>query len=266
VILVRRKRLDLLLVERGLLASRDRAQAHILAGKVLVDGRLIDKSGTKVRTEAELVLLEDDSPYVSRGGLKLEKAIHSFGLDFKGKIVLDAGASTGGFTDCALQHGAAKVYAVDVGYGQLAWDLRQNPRVTVLERTNIRYLTAQQLVPRPEIACIDVSFISLKKVIPPILDVLVGRKEIVALIKPQFEAGKGKVGKGGIVRDPLLHREVVVAIVELLDQHLNCAGLDYSPITGAKGNIEYLVYACAGCRKTTLDIDQVVKEAHAKLA
>ncbi|MFY9188433.1 MAG: TlyA family RNA methyltransferase [bacterium] len=260
------KRLDLLLVERGLAPSRERAQARILAGEVLVDGQLTDKSGTKVRPDAEVVLLGEDLPYVSRGGLKLEKAIRCFGLNFEGKIVLDGGASTGGFTDCALQHGAAKVYAVDVGYGQLAWRLRQNPKVAVLERTNIRYLAKEQLVPLPEIACIDVSFISLEKVVPPVINVLVGEREIVALIKPQFEVGKGKVGKGGIVKDPLLHQEVLTRIMCMLNRYLSCVGLDYSPIKGAKGNIEYLVYARHSPSKVSLDVAQVIEAAHTELA
>ncbi|NLJ81450.1 MAG: TlyA family RNA methyltransferase [Firmicutes bacterium] len=266
---VARKRLDLLLVERGLVSSRHRAQARILAGEVLVDGQRVDKAGTGVERDAELTLLGHDLPYVSRGGLKLEKAISSFNLDFEGKIVLDAGASTGGFTDCALQHGAALIYAVDVGYGQLAWKLRQDPKVVVLERTNIRYITEDQFNPKPQLACIDLSFISLKKILSPVVSVLEGKREIIALIKPQFEVGKGKVGRGGIVRDPLLHQEVLEKTISIFGQQLVCAGLDFSPIKGAKGNIEYLLYAYRADPNFTrpkLDIPWLVKRAHAELA
>lgn len=259
------KRLDVLLVEKGLVPSRKRAQARILAGDVLVNGRPISKSGTQVRHDVEIVLRGKNIPYVSRGGLKLEKAIHSFGLDFHDKVVLDVGSSTGGFTDCALQHGASKVYAIDVGYGQLAWSLRQNPKVEVLERTNVRYLDKTKLAPLPEIACIDVSFISLEKVIPPVVNVLMAKKELVALIKPQFEVGRGRVGKGGIVRNSSLHQAVLSRIVDLVNKHLNCVGLDYSPITGTKGNIEYLVYARQTPLKWTPDIDAVVATAHGEL-
>lgn len=255
----------MLLVERGLVISRERAQARILAGDVLVDGRPVTKSGTKISLTADVVLRGEDLPYVSRGGLKLEKAIQSFELDLSNKVVLDVGASTGGFTDCALQHGAKKVYAVDVGYGQLAWPLRQDPRVTVLERTNIRQLDKSKLMPLPAVACIDVSFISLEKVIPPVVDVLSGDKELVALIKPQFEVGRGKVGKGGIVRDPSLHQEVLSRIVTVVSQYLTCAGLDYSPIKGTKGNIEYLLYARLSSTESLPNVNQIVKAAHTEL-
>lgn len=255
------------MIEKGLASSRERAQARILAGDVLVDGRPVTKSGTQVRQDAEVVLRGKDLAYVSRGGLKLEKAIQCFALDFSHKVVLDVGASTGGFTDCALQHGAKKVYAVDVGYGQLAWSLRQNPKVQVLERTNIRYLDKKSLAPPPEIACIDVSFISLEKVVPAVVDVLTGEKELVALVKPQFEVGRGKVGKGGLVKDPALHQEVLARIVGIINQHLCCVGLNYSPITGAKGNIEYLLYARQILPESSSDqnIAQVVAAAHAEL-
>ena len=213
-----------------------------------------------------MVLRGDDLPYVSRGGLKLEKAIKSFALDLSDKVILDVGASTGGFTDCALQHGANRVYAVDVGYGQLAWKLRQDPRVMVLERTNIRQLDKSQLMPLPDLTCIDVSFISLEKVVPPVVDLLIGDKELVALIKPQFEAGRGKVGKGGIVRDPSLHQEVLSRIVAAVSQYLTCVGLDYSPITGTKGNIEYLLYARQTSVGSLPNVAQVVAAAHAELA
>lgn len=259
------KRLDVLLVEKGLASTRERAQARILAGDVQVAGRPVLKPGTRVPPDADIVLTGSDIPYVSRGGLKLEKAIHSFRLDFRDKIVLDVGASTGGFTDCALRNGATRVYAVDVGYGQLAWKLRQDPRVVVLERTNIRYLEAGMLVPRPEIACIDVSFISLGKVIPKVVDLLGGQKEVVALVKPQFEAGRGKVGKGGIVRDPALHQQVLRSVLAEVQKYLTCAGLDFSPVKGTKGNIEYLLYAREGPAVPLPDIEQVVAAAHDQL-
>jgi 23S rRNA (cytidine1920-2'-O)/16S rRNA (cytidine1409-2'-O)-methyltransferase len=262
---VETKRLDILLVERGLVTSRERAQARIMAKHVLVDGRPITKSGAKVPLEAKIVLRGEDLPYVSRGGLKLEKAITAFALDLNDKIVLDVGASTGGFTDCVLQNGARKVYAVDVGYGQLAWRLRQDPRVIVLERTNIRHLDKSKLIPFPSMACIDVSFISLQTVIPPVMEFLVGDRELVALIKPQFEVGRSRVGKGGIVREPSLHREVLSNIVATVEQYLTCIALDYSPIRGSKGNIEYLLYARLSSPKLPLNIDQVVANAHADL-
>lgn len=259
------KRLDVLLVERGLAPTRERAQARILAGEVLVAGRPVVKAGTRVADNVELTLVGPDLPYVSRGGLKLEKAIRSFGLVFAGKVVLDVGASTGGFSDCALQNGAARVYAVDVGYGQLAWKLRRDPRVTVLERTNIRYLSPDKLTPPPEIACIDVSFISLTTVIPVVVSLLVGQKEIVTLVKPQFEVGKGKVGKGGIVRSLDLHQEVLERVLGEIGKHLTCAGLTYSPIKGTKGNIEYLLYAREGPPVPLPSTAEVVAAAHAEL-
>ncbi|MGB9825603.1 MAG: TlyA family RNA methyltransferase, partial [Desulfofundulus sp.] len=238
---------------------------RVLAGEVLVGGRPVLKPGTRVPEDEEITVTGSDLPYVSRGGLKLEKAIKSFGLDLRGKIVLDVGASTGGFTDCALQHGAARVYAVDVGYGQLAWKLRQDPRVVVLERTNIRYLEKNLLSPPPELACIDVSFISLSKVIPKVVELLAGKKEVVALVKPQFEVGKGKVGKGGIVRNPELHQKVLERILVEVEEHLTCAGLDFSPIKGTKGNIEYLLYAREGPPVPLPDLAEVVRAAHAEL-
>ncbi|BCV25113.1 TlyA family RNA methyltransferase [Gelria sp. Kuro-4] len=259
------KRLDVLLVERGLAPTRERAQARVLAGEVLVNGRPAEKPGTRVPAGAELTLTGSELPYVSRGGLKLEKAIRSFQLDFAGKVVLDVGASTGGFSDCALQNGAARVYAVDVGYGQLAWKLRQDPRVVVLERTNIRHLAPGTLTPPPEIACIDVSFISLTKVVPVVAGLLTGQKEIVALVKPQFEVGKGRVGKGGIVRSPALHQEVLAEIVAEIGKYVTCAGVDYSPIKGTKGNIEYLLYAREGPTVPLPSLAAVVAAAHAEL-
>ena len=241
---IKKIRLDRLLEERGLAESRERAQALIVAGKILVDGQKKEKAGSLVPKEAEIRVLGEALPYVSRGGLKLEAALRAFAVSVNGKTALDVGASTGGFTDCLLQHGCAKVYALDVGYGQLAWKIRQDPRVITIERTNIRELDPA-LVPEPvDIAVIDVSFISLEKVIPPLLPFLSAEGEIIALIKPQFEAGREQVGKGGIVRDEAAR----TAAVQRIQAFLNGLGLDVrgvmpSPITGQDGNVEYLVYA-----------------------
>lgn len=239
---MKKDRLDSLLAERGFFSSRERAKSAIMAGRVLVNGERIDKAGTKVDWESEIKITGSDLKYVSRGGLKLEKAITQFGLDLSDQTVLDIGASTGGFTDCALQHGAGKVYAVDVGYGQLDWKLRQDERVIVLERTNARYLTKEQVPELVDLITIDASFISLDKIIPAVKQFLQDQGSILALIKPQFEAGREKVGKKGVVRDPRVHQEVIMNILLEAEKHdLNCWGLTYSPITGPEGNIEYLV-------------------------
>ncbi len=242
-----KERLDKLLVDKGLAGSRERARALILAGKVVVDDHMLDKAGVRVDVEAVVRLKGEDIPYVSRGGLKLEKALQCFGVDVKGRVAIDVGASTGGFTDCLLQHGAAKVYAVDVGYGQLAWKLREDPRVTNLERCNIRTLQTGQLGERPALAVIDASFISLAKVLPSTLSLLSVDAELVALIKPQFEVGKGQVGKGGVVKDPLLHEQVVEEI-RAMAVKLGCLVLDVieSPILGPKGNREFLIHLRMG--------------------
>ncbi|NKE71422.1 TlyA family RNA methyltransferase [Candidatus Manganitrophus noduliformans] len=238
-----KERLDLLLQSRGLAESRERARSLILSGSVLVDGKKIEKAGAQVKEDAEIVLLGPVSPYVSRGGIKLEGALNAFHLDPSGKVVIDVGASTGGFTDCLLQRGAARVYAVDVGYGQLAWRLRQDPRVIVLERRNIRTLPPES-VPEPvDLATIDVSFISLEKVIPAVIPFLKTRGEIVALVKPQFEVGKGEVGRGGIVRSSEKHRSVLDRIYsQAAGWGLQVGGSIPSPILGQKGNAEFLVY------------------------
>jgi len=240
-------RLDKLLVDRGLAASRERSRALILAGRVLVGDCVVDKAGASVAADADLRLKGEDIPYVSRGGLKLEKALACFTLDVHGRTALDVGASTGGFTDCLLQHGAARVYAVDVGYGQLAWSLRTDPRVVNLERTNIRTLAPTALDATPDLAVIDASFISLEKVLPPTLQLLAPVAEVVALIKPQFEVGKGEVGKRGVVRDPEKHRAVVARIEELAAT-LGCTvlGVEESPILGPKGNREFLIHLQRG--------------------
>ncbi len=237
-------RLDRLLTERGISESREKAQALIFAGQVLVQGQKIDKAGALVPRDAEIRILGEVLPYVSRGGLKLAKALQEFHLSVTGKVALDIGASTGGFTDCLLQHGCAKVYAVDVGYGQMAWKLRQDPRVVVIERTNIREMELS-VIPEPaDIAVVDVSFISLEKVIPAVMKFLKPDSEIIALIKPQFEVGKESVGKGGIVRDEAARSAAVERVAGFVrDLGLEVKGVIPSPITGQDGNVEYLIYA-----------------------
>ncbi|MGE0157149.1 MAG: TlyA family RNA methyltransferase [Geobacter sp.] len=235
-------RLDKLMVERGLAPSREKAQALIMAGQVVVGDHAAQKAGQQVAADVEIRIKGELLPYVSRGGLKLEKGLDQFGIDPSGRTAIDVGASTGGFTDCLLQRGAAQVYAVDVGYGQLAWKLREDPRVVVLEKTNIRHLQPDQLDPLPDLAVIDASFISLNLVLPPTLALLKRPAEVVALIKPQFEVGKGAVGKGGIVRDPRLHDEVL-SNMERLAAELGAEllGICDSPISGADGNREFLM-------------------------
>ncbi len=237
-------RLDKLLVDRGLVPSRERAQGLILAAKVLVDGRKMTKAGQKVLSHCEVELLNEDLPYASRGGFKLNHAIEFFELNLAGTAAMDVGASTGGFTDCLLQHGVKRVYAIDVGYGQLAWKLRQDSRVIVLERQNIRYLP-RDFIPEPiQTATIDASFISLRLVIPAVIPFLDIPATLIALIKPQFEVGKGQVGKKGVVRDPQLHQHVCQSITEFVTaQGLKVIGLTDSPILGPKGNREFLIAA-----------------------
>ncbi len=238
-----KERLDLLLQARGLAESRERARGLILSGSVLVDGKKIEKAGAQVKRDAEIVLLGPTSPYVGRGGIKLEAALDTFHPEVSGKVAMDVGASTGGFTDCLLQRGAARVYAVDVGYGQLAWRLRQDPRVIVLERSNIRLLPPEAIPEPVDLATIDVSFISLEKVLPAVLSFLAPRGEMVALVKPQFEVGKGEVGRGGIVRSPEKHQSVLDRIYhQAAEWGLEIAGSIPSPILGQKGNVEFLVY------------------------
>ena len=240
----KRARIDLLLAERGLTESREQARRLIMAGAVVVNDQRVDKPGTLVETTAVLRIKDGArSPYVSRGGRKLEAALRAFSLDVTRVIALDVGASTGGFTDCLLQHGAAKVFAVDVGYGQLAWSLQQDPRVVNLERQNIRTLEPTVLTEQPTLAVIDASFISLSTVMPYVTRLLTSNGAGIALIKPQFEVGKGRVGKGGIVRDPALHEEVVNRLhVQAADWGLRVRGVIESPVLGAKGNKEFLWY------------------------
>jgi 23S rRNA (cytidine1920-2'-O)/16S rRNA (cytidine1409-2'-O)-methyltransferase len=237
-----KQRLDLVVLEKGLVQSRQRAQALILAGKVLVNNLIVDKPGALVSQDHHIVLKEKDHPYVSRGGLKLEKALHTLETDIHGFVCLDVGASTGGFTDCLLQHGADRVYAVDVGYGQMAWKLRQNPRVVVIERTNIRHMTSETIPQPVDLVTIDVSFISLKKVVPEIFKFMKKNAGILALIKPQFEVGKNDVGKGGVVRDPILHDQVIKNLSDFFKKkHLSSQWVIPSPILGPKGNKEFFI-------------------------
>jgi 23S rRNA (cytidine1920-2'-O)/16S rRNA (cytidine1409-2'-O)-methyltransferase len=241
---VKKERLDNLLLERGLAPSRERAKALITAGKVLVNGQKIDKPGVNINADASVQLI-GGLPYVSRGGLKLEGALKAFGIDPKGSVVMDVGASTGGFTDCALQRGAKKAYAVDVGYGQLAWELRKNPRVVNLERTNIRYLRREAIEETDgvDLILIDTSFISIEKFLPQLLGFLKGGGSLVALIKPQFEVGKGEVGKGGVVKDPALHRKVIERISTFcLGLGLSIRGVVESSLLGPKGNKEFFIH------------------------
>jgi 23S rRNA (cytidine1920-2'-O)/16S rRNA (cytidine1409-2'-O)-methyltransferase len=238
-----KKRLDQLLVEKTLMVSRQRARGIIMAGLVRVDGKKVDKPGHLVNPSASIELIGPDHPYVSRGGIKLEAALREFTIDVKGLTILDVGASTGGFTDCLLQHGAKKVIAVDVGYGQLAWSLRKDPRVVILERTNIRHLSALEIEDTIDGAVIDTSFISLRIVVPATARLLQKGSFILALIKPQFEAGKGMVGKGGVVRDRVLQKSIVNDLITSFSQSgLTVCGSFESPIKGAKGNREFFIY------------------------
>jgi len=241
------ERLDKLLVDRGLAGSRERARALILAGQVVVDEQVVDKAGAKIAATRTIRVKGGDLPYVSRGGVKLAHALATFAVNVAGRSVIDVGASTGGFTDCLLQLGVAKVYAVDVGYGQLAWKLRTDPRVVCLERTNIRHLAPTAFTEQPDLAVIDASFISLSKVLPATLDLLTPDAEVVALIKPQFEVGRGRVGKGGVVRDPSQHAAVVEQVCATAET-LGCTvlGVTESPLLGQKGNREFLIHLRKG--------------------
>ncbi len=244
---MKKKRLDQILVEKGLSESRQRAKAMIMAGKVLVNDQLVDKPGAMVLEISSIIIKGKEIPYVSRGGLKLEKALSSFEVDPAGSVCLDVGASTGGFTDCLLQRGARRVYSVDVGYGQLAWKLRQDPRVIVIERTNIRHMPADAIPEPVDLITIDVSFISLRIVVPAALKFARKEAVILPLIKPQFEVGKGKVGKGGVVRDPAQHEDVLRALSLFFEEiGLNPSTPLPSPVLGPKGNKEFLI----ACKKT----------------
>ncbi len=263
-----KERLDVLLVEKGFFASRERAKASIMAGIVYVDGMRVDKAGTPISTEAELFVKEDTCPYVSRGGLKLAKAMEVFSLSLKDAVSVDIGASTGGFTDCMLKNGATKVYAIDVGYGQLDWTLRNDPRVVNMEKVNVRYLEEDRIPEKVDFISIDVSFISLKLVLPVAAMLLAETGSLVCLVKPQFEAGREQVGKKGIVRDPAVHKQVIMNAIRYgRDNGLYAHGLDFSPMTGAKGNIEYLLYL----KKEEVEMDyeslvaKIVESSHTVL-
>lgn len=236
-----KQRLDTLLLEKKIFASRNRARAEIMSGNVFVNGKREDKPGAFVALAAQIELRNTDNPYVSRGGLKLEKALTHFAINLRGKILLDLGASTGGFTQCALAAEAKEVYALDVGYGQLDWKLRNDPRVTIMERCNARYLKKEALPQLPDVATVDVSFISLKKIIPAIAALQIA--EMICLVKPQFEASPEQVGKKGVIKDPQLHEKILKELVESSWLHsYKTEGLTYSPIKGPKGNIEYFLY------------------------
>ncbi len=260
-------RLDVLLVERGLQESRQKAQAVIMSGQVYVNGQKSDKPGAAVAEDAQVEIRGGAPRYVSRGGLKLEKAMALWPICLAGAVCMDVGASTGGFTDCMLQNGAAKVYAVDVGYGQLAWKLRSDGRVVCLERTNARYLNHEIIPEEPDFSSVDVSFISLKLILPAIASVLRSGGQVVCLIKPQFEAGREKVGKKGVVRDPAVHREVLEHfLVHAREAGFTVLDLTYSPIRGPEGNIEYLGYLELGAvEERTFDLEALVDASHAEL-
>ena len=263
-----KERLDILVIKRNLAESREKAKALIMAGEIFVAGQREDKPGSTFEETAEIILHGNTLPYVSRGGLKLEKAMNEFGVTVSGKICMDVGASTGGFTDCMLQNGAVKVYAVDVGYGQLAWKLRQDERVVCMEKTNIRYLTPDQVVEPAGFASIDVSFISLTKVLEPVRQLLTENGEVVCLIKPQFEAGREKVGKKGVVREKSTHLEVIEKVISYAKEiGFTVLNLDFSPIKGPEGNIEYLLYLTinASCEEIVVNPKGVVDNAHQSL-
>ena len=262
-----KKRLDVLLTEQGYADSRTKAQAIIMSGQVYVDGQKADKPGVSYEESVHLEVRGSACPYVSRGGLKLEKALRDFGVKPEGYVCSDSGASTGGFTDCLLQQGAKKVYAIDVGYGQLDWKIRSDPRVVVMERTNIRYVTQEQLGEPLDLSVVDVSFISLKIVLPAIKALLKENGQVLCLIKPQFEAGKEKVGKKGVVRDPETHKEVLDMFVSLADSlGFTILGLTFSPVKGPEGNIEFLGHLTLEDRAgIAVDTGMVVRQAHETL-
>jgi len=262
---MKKVRLDQLLVDLGLSQSRERAKITIMEGSVFVDGQRVDKPGTAVDPEKKIEVRGEQLAYVSRGGLKLEKALSVFPVDPTGKICIDCGASTGGFTDVLLQNGAAKVYAVDVGYGQLAWKLRTDERVVNLERTNVRYITREQIPEAPALGVCDVSFISIKLILTAVRALLQEDADMICLIKPQFEAGREKVGKKGVVRDESVHLEVVNSFIEFFPSAgFTLMGLDFSPIRGPEGNIEYLAWLrCGTYEAPVIDAAAVVAASHA---
>lgn len=263
-----KERLDVLIHRLGLTESREKASSQVMSGIVYVNGIKVDKPGTKFKADCNIEIRGNALPYVSRGGLKIEKALREFEISLDNKIALDIGASTGGFTDCMLQNGAAKVYAIDVGYGQLAWKLRTDSRVVCMERTNIRYVTPEDIGELADFASIDVSFISLMKVIPTVIQLLDEDGDILCLVKPQFEAGRDKVGKKGVVRDKDVHIQVLEKIITFCSDEIGLCilGLSYSPIKGPEGNIEYLLYLSKSknftYRSQLIDIGSIVAKAH----
>ena len=265
----KKERLDILLVEKGICNSRERAKTNIMAGLVFVDGHRVDKAGEKVNRDAEIIFKGEELKYVSRGGLKLEKAMDEFNISLDNKVCMDIGASTGGFTDCMLQNGATKVYAVDVGYGQLAWKLRTDSRVVNLERTNIRHVTMDMLEEPIAFFSVDVSFISLKHIFPVAQRITTENATGICLVKPQFEAGKEKVGKKGVVREASTHKEVIVQAAQYaFDNGFSVKGLDFSPIKGPEGNIEFLLFVEKTQVPEPIDpnlIETIVNSAHQNL-
>lgn len=266
-----KERLDTVLVKKNLFDTREKAKKSIMAGLVFVDNKRVDKAGEIINLESQIEVKGNAIPYVSRGGLKLEKALKEFSVDVEGKTAMDVGASTGGFTDCMLKNGASKVVAVDVGYGQLAWELRNDPRVQLLERTNIRYVVPEDIKVLCDLCTIDVSFISLRLVLPAVKNLTKSGGEIICLIKPQFEAGKDKVGKKGVVRDPEVHKEVIESTIKYAKGlGFTVAGLSYSPIKGPEGNIEYLLYiinesGAEGIENIEETISCVVEQSHTSI-
>ena len=266
-----KKRVDVALVERGLAQSREKAQALVMSGVVYIGENKVDKASAQVMPEEELIVRQTGTGYVSRGALKLEKGLAVFGVEAKDRVAMDLGASTGGFTDVLLQNGAAHVYAIDVGYGQLDWKLRNDPRVTVMERTNARYLTADDLPLRPTLGVMDVSFISITKILPAAAAIMGENGEFISLIKPQFEAGRARVGKKGVVRDAQVHLDVVKEILHFIDADMGwtAQNLSFSPIKGPEGNIEFLVHILPKERATHSVTEQeaaeVVRQAHESL-
>lgn len=264
-----KQRLDLAVFARGLAPSREKAQALIMAGQVYLNGQKASKAGLGVKPEDHIEVRGGQLAFVSRGGLKLDQAMKRFPISLEGKICMDVGASTGGFTDCMLQNGAGKVYAIDVGYGQLAWKLRTDERVVSLERTNFRYVTRQQVPDAIDFASVDVSFISLRLILPVLFQLLKQAGEAVCLIKPQFEAGREKVGKKGVVRDPAVHGEVIQAVTSFaLETGFAAMGITFSPVKGPEGNIEYLLYLQKTMQppaQAAIDIAALVRQAHAAL-
>ncbi len=268
----KKERLDILLVEKGFFPTREKAKSAIMAGEVLVEGERVDKSGQRIKAESNISVIKKGTAYISRGGEKLEKALKVFNINVKGKRVIDVGASTGGFTDCLLKYGAEKVYCIDVGYGQLAWKLQKDSRVVVIDRTNIRYLTADKFDNLFELAAIDVSFISLDKVLPAVYNLLKEKGEVVALIKPQFEAGREFIQKGGLVKKAEVHQMVIERVREKAQKiGFGIQGLTFSPLKKTSGNIEYLIYLVKDSGKDKVNnfpqiVEEVVKQAHQELS